>query len=75
MSGQRTIDDGGPAFSPGPCSIRVRDYFAAQALQGILASFADEQLPDENKAARWAYEYADAMLRARAALAAARETP
>ena len=45
----------------------LRDYFAAKAMQGIIAS---EQPGDENFAtlemyARDAYKYADAMLKAR----------
>lgn len=41
--------------------ISVRDYFAAKALQGILAR-ADEYTTD---AARDSYAYADAMMKAR----------
>lgn len=45
----------------------LRDYFAATALTGIIASHTDSEicLPKEDKAAKWAYEYADAMLAAR----------
>jgi hypothetical protein len=43
----------------------LRDYFAAKAMQGILASFVGEDLPDENIATGAAYEYADAMMKAR----------
>jgi hypothetical protein len=46
--------------------VTVRDYFAAAALQGILAAHSGEvQLPADAKAATWAYEQADAMLKAR----------
>jgi hypothetical protein len=38
----------------------LRDYFAAKAMQSIARETADEV-----KAARWAYEMADAMLEAR----------
>jgi hypothetical protein len=54
--GQKTAFDG----------ITVRDYFAAAALTGLLASHTGEvQLPADAKAARWAFELADAMLKAR----------
>lgn len=45
----------------------LRDRFAMAALTGILSgcSGADANFPPEGKAARWAYEYADAMLRHR----------
>jgi len=77
------IDNGGPAF-PLPvqddrdCNFRfasgyggmtLRDYFAAAALQGNLASNAiGYEYTGENaleKAANEAYRYADAMLAAR----------
>jgi hypothetical protein len=58
--------DGGPAFPELDArtmlsGMSLRDYFAAMALQGILNdadAFWDE-------AARLAYQYADAMLKAR----------
>jgi hypothetical protein len=68
---------GGPAFpvqsvyiedqATNSHGMTLRDYFAAKAMQGIIAS---EQLGDENFAtlemyARDAYKYADAMLKAR----------
>lgn len=82
MTEQEQIDilskEGGMAF---PCDriftsagsvvnsagMSMRDYFAAKALQGIIAS---EQSGDENfvtveSYARDAYRYADAMLEAR----------
>lgn len=81
-------DDGGPAFpcdpfiasEPGHQSVAkrlaegmsLRDYFAAKALQGLLANIANE---DEfasgdfrvvtDHYASIAFQYADAMLRAR----------
>ena len=60
---------GGNAFPdqyyPG---LTIRDYFAAAALTGYLAAYAGDgiALPDEKNAAQAAYEYADAMLTARA---------
>lgn len=45
----------------------LRDYFAAKALQGMLASLGEgENIPNPNLAAGTAYVFADAMLRARA---------
>lgn len=76
-----TKDDGGPAFpelnvytgynrdmdrtevmSDTTHGMSLRDYFAAAALVGMQAHPANER-PDS--AARWAYEVADAMLKAR----------
>ena len=62
-----TQDTGGPAF-PTPryergdmysLGMTLRDYFAAKAMQGHCPN-----IPPEH-AARRAYEYADAMLKAR----------
>jgi hypothetical protein len=75
-----TINDGGPAFartgadghtSP-QIGMSIRDYFAAAALQGNLASQSiDVGYYDGedawNKAASDAYKAADAMLKAREA--------
>jgi hypothetical protein len=77
---QTTPDDGGPAF---PCEwdyinsnravangMTLRDYFAARAMQGELASQTGEaewhqgELP---QLAAWSYKVADAMLKARQA--------
>ena len=41
----------------------LRDYFAAKAMQGSLASDDDINYPD--KFAEWCYEIADAMLKER----------
>ena len=65
-----TIDNGGPAF---PSTITddslhvggmsLRDYFAAKAMQGLMASPAN---PESMKvAAKWSYNLADAMINAR----------
>jgi hypothetical protein len=42
----------------------LRDYFAAAALTGYIASYAGPDLfvPKEDEAAKVAYEFADAML-------------
>lgn len=52
---------------PAEPGMSLRDYFAAAALQGILASYAgpDCGLPNDDTAAVRAYDYADAMLKAR----------
>jgi hypothetical protein len=41
----------------------LRDYFAAKALQGLLAN--PDTAGDLKEFPRWAYTYADIMLRAR----------
>jgi hypothetical protein len=47
----------------------LRDYFAAKAMQGIIASekLGDEEFATPEMYARDAYKYADAMLKAREA--------
>lgn len=70
----KPTDDGGPAF---PCVERMtrdgefvgsgmtlRDYFAAAALTGLLASDPESTLRPDS-AARSALRYADALLAAR----------
>lgn len=65
-------DTGGPAF-PRPHSgstqyaqegMTLRDYFAAKAMQGIIAGW-HTGLPPSKDTAQSAYSYADAMLKAR----------
>ena len=47
--------------------LTVRDFFAAAALQGIISAHSgDTALPDDGKAAKWAFSAADAMLARRA---------
>ena len=67
---------GGPAFPTTEGAmlrnlqgISVRDYFAAKAMQGIIASekLGDEEFATPEMYARDAYKYADAMLKAREA--------
>jgi hypothetical protein len=64
--------DGGPAF-PGavdtcaPPGMSLRDWFAGQALAGILAGGFADTIPHDDAnggqdAAFFAYQYADAML-------------
>jgi hypothetical protein len=60
---------GGTAF---PChtiamheGMTLRDYFAAKAMQGWLASFTSEMQPNPERIAEFCYAMADAMLRAR----------
>jgi hypothetical protein len=70
-------DDGGPAF-PQPNQIHpgnndpgsgpgmtLRDWFAGQALAGMIARIDYDKVP-ETHIAQWAYDQADAMLKARA---------
>ncbi len=71
--------NGGPAFptttyyDDKPIGIEdgmsLRDYFAAKALTGIIAAFTgqDTPLPSCYMAATSAYDFADAMLKARGA--------
>lgn len=47
-----------------PESISLRDYFAAAALQGMMAQF-DPENELEHHIAKWSYKAADAMLKAR----------
>jgi hypothetical protein len=65
------IKTGGPAF---PIhwenhneGMTLRDYFAAKAMQGNLASMVEGQEFDPSMGAEWAYKVADAMLKAREA--------
>ena len=44
----------------------LRDYFAAKAMQGVLAGYVTG-LPPSEMTAEAAYKYADAMLKAREA--------
>lgn len=59
------------AFSNGPMQegMELRDYFAAKALQGLLADFVELKLEDEDSIqqvyAETAYKYANAMMEAR----------
>jgi len=63
------LNDGGPAFPVGsgdmrdPVGMTLRDYFAAKAMQGLMASPADPESMEV--AAKWSYNLADAMLKAR----------
>ena len=74
------INDGGSAF-PYKRQIRcngevidyvmesglsIRDYFAAAALQGLMAEY-DPEDELEQHIAKWSYKAADAMLKAREA--------
>jgi hypothetical protein len=59
------IDDGGLAFPSeyyAEQGMTLRDYFAAAALQGLLANGYNGSC---NRAAINAYDYADAMIEAR----------
>jgi hypothetical protein len=61
---------GNPSPPPMPRSLTafdgltVRDFLSAAALQGLLAAHTGETaLPDAKKAAQWAREYSDALLK------------
>jgi hypothetical protein len=67
------INDGGPAF-PAPAyaanitdtGMSLRDYFAGQALAGMLINYTTQKFGvGEQTCAKGAYEFADAMLAAR----------
>lgn len=69
MSEETKINDGGPAFPksvslhmPKQDGMSLRDYFAAKAMASFI--HPTDSL-DANGAAKAAYEYADAMLKAR----------
>jgi len=47
--------------------LSLRDYFAAKAMQGWLASFTSEMQPNPERIAEFCYAMADAMLKAREA--------
>ena len=68
------INNGGPAFplaEPGNCvsaseGMSLRDYFAAKAMQGLIAQSCGTALgSDPIHGAQYAYQMADAMLAAR----------
>ena len=68
-------DNGGPAFPRKleQCTfgyeltggMTLRDYFAGEALQGLVASCTNGQELTPGLGAKWCYEMADAMLEAR----------
>lgn len=62
---RRGLSDEWEVYSPG---LSLRDYFAGQALAGLLASPSRENQPaqaNNSILGRWSYEIADAMLAAR----------
>jgi hypothetical protein len=68
---EQQINDGGPAFPTldntehwRHLGLSLRDYFAAAALQGLMAQVKPEDHWAEYRA-KWSYEVADAMLKAR----------
>lgn len=73
----RSKEKAGPVVTPQP--LELRDYFAAAALQGLLASPGQEVFADDGSPclvmqeiyavlSRRSFQYADAMLKAREAL-------
>ena len=75
MNDTPTIDDGGPAFARAAIptnwsdkqnGMSLRDYFAAAALTGIIASYGNtENIASVESSAKEAFARADAMLAAR----------
>ncbi len=74
MSNQ--INDGGPAFpvvfeheeATAEChGMTLRDYFAAAALQGFMAAHTSGGCLVDDLYAKYAYDLADAMIKAREA--------
>lgn len=68
---EQQINDGGPAFPTldntehwRHLGLSLRDYFAAAALQGLMAQVKPEDHWAEYRA-KWSYEVADAMLEGR----------
>jgi hypothetical protein len=55
---------GGVAFPPA-YNLTVRDYFAAKAMQGIIATFDDDITAMPEQVACLCYKIADAMIAAR----------
>ncbi len=63
-------DDGGPAFACAAenghqAGMSLRDYFAGQALVGLLAQEDPDEAVSTSFDAEHAYRYADSMLAAR----------
>jgi hypothetical protein len=61
--------DGGPAFplpvtewNPGNAGMSLRDWFAGQALAGIMAGWPANERISEARAAEISYHAADAMI-------------
>jgi hypothetical protein len=74
MDYRKGLGDGGPAFAHGhPAQggdrgMSLRDYFAGQALSGLLAGGFADTVPHDSihpEADFYAYKYADEMLRQR----------
>jgi hypothetical protein len=68
--------NGGPAFPTKVYDVEreqlvreegmtLRDYFAAKAMQGIMSDPSEAQPYTNDQLAQWAYQVADAMLKAR----------
>lgn len=58
---QKRLESGEAAYITE--GMTLRDYFAAKAMQGSLAS--DDDINYSDKFAEWCYEIADAMIKAR----------
>ena len=62
LSGNRTKHGKSPQYE----GISMRDYFAAKAMQGLLASWGEHDMTDYEEFTYIAYKMADAMLAERA---------
>jgi hypothetical protein len=61
-----SVDDvDGDLSYPAHVGMTLRDYFAAKAMQGNLASMVEGQEFDPSMGAEWAYKVAEAMMEAR----------
>lgn len=64
------IEDGGPAYPRGDAGMTLRDWFAGQAMAGMLSGGIADTIPHDDigggsDVAGFAYQYADAMIAAR----------
>jgi hypothetical protein len=66
----KKVAEGGPAFAVGTRDwpgMTLRDYFAGQALAGMMANPKESADVDADSLGEWAYQIADGLLRARSA--------
>lgn len=62
----RYVNSDGETWDSAIQGMDLRDYFAAQAMQGLIAHFDFGQFRDDPKrVALWAYDAADAMMEVR----------
>lgn len=61
----RPMGRGGHTYSPGQKGMTLRDYFAAKAMQGLVASNDEDAGDRVAEIPEYAYMIADAMLKER----------